>query len=115
MVPIGGEAQYVIDVLNQGTAPITNLKLEITAPDEMAVTRVTGPADNRKDGQKVFTQPLNLPPKGSVRFTVYGTAQKAGSVRFKVDATADQLTSGPVHVEESTTFFQENPAPAPRP
>jgi hypothetical protein len=79
----------------------------------MAVTRVTGPTDNRKEGQKVFTQPFNLPPRGSARFTVYGTAQKAGSVRFKVDATADQLTSGAVHVEESTTFFQENPAPRP--
>lgn len=115
VVPIGGEAQYLITVVNQGSAAMTNIKLEMTAPDEMTVTRVTGPADNRKEGQKVFTQPFNLPPKGEVRFTVYGTAQKAGSVRFKVDATADQLTSGPVHVEESTTFFQENPAPAPRP
>ena len=41
VVPLGGEAQYVIDIVNQGTAPITNIKLEITAPDEMTVTRVT--------------------------------------------------------------------------
>jgi uncharacterized repeat protein (TIGR01451 family) len=116
VVPVGGEERYVIDIVNQGTAAITGIKLEITAPDEMAVTRVTGDAaDHRKEGQKVFTQPFNLGPKKSAQFTVYGTAQKAGSVRFKVDATADQLTSGPVHVEESTTFFLENPAPAPRP
>jgi uncharacterized membrane protein len=116
VVPVGGEEKYVIDVVNQGTAAITNIKLEITAPDEMAVTRVTSDtADNRKDGQKVFTQAFNLAPKRAAQFTVYGIAKKAGSIRFKVDVTADQLTSGPVHVEESTTFFLENPPPTPRP
>jgi uncharacterized repeat protein (TIGR01451 family) len=115
-VPIGGEARYIIDVVNQGTAPLTNVRLEITPPTEMKVTRVTGDAaDNFMEGQRVLTKPFNLPPKTQTRFVVYGTAKAAGNVRFKIDALADQLTSGPVHVEESTTFFQENPPPAPKP
>jgi uncharacterized repeat protein (TIGR01451 family) len=106
-IEVGAESRYMIIVRNQGTADATNVKLDMLAPEQISVTRVTGNANTKKEGQRITTQPFNLPPRGEARFTVYGTALKAGNVRFKVDMTADQLTSGPVHEEESTTIFAE--------
>jgi uncharacterized repeat protein (TIGR01451 family) len=108
-VEVGGETSYVILVRNQGTDPATNVRVEALVPPQLAITRVTGPSDNRREGQRIFFQPLTLPSKGEARYQVYVKALQPGDVRFKVDLTADQLTSGPVHEEESTTLYRDVP------
>jgi uncharacterized repeat protein (TIGR01451 family) len=108
-VAVGGTTSYVILVRNQGTAKVTNIRLEARVPEQMAMTRATGPSDSHKDGQVVRFDPLTLDPKSDGRYTVYVKALKPGDVRFKVELRADQLTAGPVHVEESTTIFKELP------
>jgi len=77
--------------------------------------RARGPSDNKlggkspDGGQIVLFDPLpTLAPGARAEYEVYVKALKAGEVRFKVEWTADQLTSGPVRGEESTTIFPEN-------
>lgn len=109
-VEVGAETRYVILVRNQGTKPVGNVVIDVQVPTQFAIARVTGPADHRKDGQRVTFQPLTLAPLQDARFAIYVKALVPGDTRFKVDLTADVLTSGPVHEEESTTIYQDMPS-----
>src|SRR5207248_8965077 len=109
-VEVGGETSYVILVRNQGSVPATRVVIDARVPDAMAVARVAGPADHRKDGQRVVFEPVTLEAQNTARFVGYVKAVRPADVRFKVDLTADQLTSGPVHEEESTTIYLDIPS-----
>jgi uncharacterized repeat protein (TIGR01451 family) len=105
-VEVGGQTSYVITVRNQGSRPATNVIIEATVPKELEAIRVTGPADNRKEGRVIRFSPFDLPPGAESRFEVFVQAEAAGDVRFKIDVRADQLTQGlPLHEEESTTIY----------
>jgi uncharacterized repeat protein (TIGR01451 family) len=109
-VEVGGQTSYKITVRNPGSNPVTRMQIVATVPEEMIVTRASGTADNHKDGQKIIYDPLTVPAGGEARFRVDVKAQRPGDVRFKVELTADQLTSGPVQQEESTTIFAMLPS-----
>jgi uncharacterized repeat protein (TIGR01451 family) len=112
-IEVGAETSYVTVVRNQGSAPATNVRIEARVPDQLAVIRVTGPADHRKDGPLIAFQPLTLQPQTEARYVIHVKALRAGDLRFKVELKADQLTSGPVHEEESTTVYSDMPGSAP--
>lgn len=114
-VELGGDTSYVILVRNQGSVPATRVVISAQVPDQFTVTRVTGPADHRKDIQRVVFEPVTLEAQNTARFVIYVKARRPGDVRFKVDLTADQLTSGPVHEEESTTVYVDFPPERLRP
>jgi uncharacterized repeat protein (TIGR01451 family) len=102
---VGSQMSYDIVVRNPGSNPVTRVQIVATVPEQMMVTRAAGASDNRKDGQKITYEPLNLPAGGEARFRIDIKAERPGDVRFKVELTADQLTAGPVQQEESTTIF----------
>jgi uncharacterized repeat protein (TIGR01451 family) len=112
-VEVGADTSYVILVRNQGTADARDVRIVAQVPEQMDITRVTGPSDHRKEGQTIRFEPLNLPPQGQARYLVYVKAKAPGDVRFKVDMTAEPLKSGPVHEEESTTIYSDVPATQP--
>lgn len=109
-VEVGAATSYVILVRNQGTQAATNVRIEALVPNEMAVTRVTGPSDHRKQEQRVTFNPVTLQPRAEARYLIYVKPLQAGQVRFKAILTADQLTSGPVTEEESTNIYMDFPA-----
>jgi uncharacterized repeat protein (TIGR01451 family) len=108
-VEVGGETSYVILVRNQGTIPATGVRIDVQVPEQMAVVRVTGPADHRKEGQRIEFLPLTIQPQNTARYTVYVKALRPGDVRCKVELRADQLTRGAVYEEESTTIYADLP------
>lgn len=114
-VGVGDETSYIAMVRNQGSTPAANVIVEANVPEQLEVTRVTGPADHRKEGQLVAFQPLTLPPRGEARYVIFVRALRAGDVRFKVDLKADPLSAGPVREEESTTIYADIPARQPAP
>jgi uncharacterized repeat protein (TIGR01451 family) len=103
-IEVGGTTSYTITVLNQGTSPVTGVRMVAIVPAEMSVTDVAGAAGARRDGQKVLYQPLNLQAGDSARYRVDVRAERAGQVRFRVELTADQLQAGPVQQEEGTVI-----------
>jgi uncharacterized repeat protein (TIGR01451 family) len=116
-IPVGGETSYVIVVQNQGFVPVTNVVLKAVVPPEMALVRATGPVDNKaggqnKDGQVLLYEALSsLEPGAKRQYEVFVKALRAGDIRFKIEMTADQLkTGGPVHQEESTRVYRDEPA-----
>jgi uncharacterized repeat protein (TIGR01451 family) len=110
-VEVGGITSYTITVQNQGTSPVTGVRIAATVPAQMAVTDVTGAANARREGQKVFYEPLNLQAGDSARYRVDARAERPGDVRLRVELTADQLQAGPVLQEESTTIYSALPSP----
>lgn len=109
-VEVGTDTSYVITVVNQGSKPATNLTIVAEIPAQQAVVRASGFSGNRKEGSKLIFEPATLQPKAVARYTIQVKALQPGDIRFKVDVSADQLTSGPVHEEESTTLYNDLPA-----
>jgi uncharacterized repeat protein (TIGR01451 family) len=109
-VEVNGTTRYLITVRNQGMVPVTRVQVAATVPDEMAVVRAAGPAEHNVAGQRVLYEPLTLPPGGEARYEITVKALKPGDVRFRAELTADQLPAGPVHEEESTFIYVDQPA-----
>jgi uncharacterized repeat protein (TIGR01451 family) len=116
-VEVGGKTSYRITLTNQGTAPLTNIRIEARVPPEMATYRATGPTNPPKDlpppmadGQLVVFAPLKELKAGErLTYEVFVTAAKPGDARFRVTLTADELQAGgPVFEEESTQVFRDD-------
>jgi uncharacterized repeat protein (TIGR01451 family) len=103
-IEVGADTAYEIIVRNQGTLPVTNIRLTATVPAELAIVRVQGPVDHKKDEQKIIFEPLKLPANTETIFRIFVRAVKPGDVRFRVEMTADQLPAGAVREEESTNI-----------
>jgi uncharacterized repeat protein (TIGR01451 family) len=119
-VEVDSETSYIITIQNQGMVPATNIEIKALIPNEMALVRARGPADNRlgertKEGQILLFDPLKtLAVDATARYEIFARAQRPGDIRLKVEVTADQLKAGgPVHEEESTTIYSDI-APVPR-
>lgn len=119
-IEVGAQTQYEIKVKNQGTIPATDVKIVATAPEQMAVIRASGPADNRKEGTQIIYNSITLQPGEEKIYTIHVQALRVGVVLFKVDLFARELTAGPVREEESTNIYSDQPGarlqpPQPRP
>lgn len=102
---VGKEVTYEVRVLNQGTCPLTNVKLAAALSDGLAVTGVTGPTKHSAAGQAVTFEPLaRLAVKADVVIRIKAKGTTAGDLRCKVQLSCDQLKL-PVAKEESTVFF----------
>jgi uncharacterized repeat protein (TIGR01451 family) len=109
-VEVGAATVYVINVHNQGTSPVTDVRIVATVPAELEVTQATGATAHRQQGQKVSFEPLTLPAGGDARYRIEVKALRAGDLRFRVELTAEQLKAGPVQQEESTTVYTALPS-----
>jgi uncharacterized repeat protein (TIGR01451 family) len=103
---VGKEVTYEIRVLNQGTCPLTNVRLAAALSDGLTVTTVTSPTKHTAAGQLVnFDAIPRLAVKADVVIRVKAKGMTAGDLRCKVQLSCDQLRQ-PVFKEESTVFFQ---------
>lgn len=105
-IEVGGDTEYQIIIRNQGSVPATNIRIAATIPPQVAVSRVQGPTDHKKDDKSVTFEPLNLPPRKDTIYRIFARGIKAGDARFRVELTSDQLKSGPLLEEESTNVFE---------
>jgi uncharacterized repeat protein (TIGR01451 family) len=106
-IEVGGAETYEIRVVNQGTAPSTNLQIVATVPAGMAVTGASGPMPYRVQGQQVIFEPMaKLAAHADIVYRVKVLAQKAGDLRFQAQMTAGELRS-PVIEQESTRVYSD--------
>ena len=102
---VGKEVSYEIRITNQGTRPLTNLKLAAVMSEGLTVTGVTGPAKHALSGQTVGFEPIaRLAVKADVVIRLKAKGTTAGDLRCKVQLSCDQLKQ-PVFKEESTVFY----------
>ncbi len=113
-IAVGGRTSYPIQVVNQGTAPVKNLRVQVTVPPQLLATRAVGasappeklPAATAEGVTFQFAPLPTLAPGTKAEYEVFVQARTPGDVRFKVEITADELKAGgPVREEESTRIL----------
>jgi uncharacterized repeat protein (TIGR01451 family) len=103
---VGKEVTYEIRVLNQGTRPLTNVRIGASLTDGLAVSSVTGPTRHTVTGQTVAFEAIpRMAVKADVVIRIRAKGTTAGDLRCKVQLSCDELKQ-PVCKEESTMFFQ---------
>jgi len=102
---VGEETTYVIQVTNQGTAPDTNVKIDVVVPPALEIVSAAGATEGTISGQNVrFTPYQSLAAKEIIEFRVVARAVSEGDARFRVEMTSDLLKT-PVPEEEATQVY----------
>lgn len=108
-VQVGGTTTYTLTVRNQGTQPLTNVKLggKLINADKMQYVSTTGPAGaGQVNGADVtFPAVATLAPGQVVTYTVVVKATGDGQVSFEAQTSSDQITV-PLIKRETTNFFK---------
>ncbi|MER3415937.1 MAG: hypothetical protein C4297_06965 [Gemmataceae bacterium] len=105
-VQLGEETRYDLVLRNRGQQPATDVRLIVSVPPELAIVRVQGPVDHRKEGQTIAYDPFTLPGGTETVFRISVKAIKPGKVRVRAQLSSDALPSGPVRQEEATTILE---------
>ena len=106
-IEIGGDTNYRVRVVNQGTKAATNIRLQIDFPTGLAPTSVNGSVRHAIRGQQVLFEPINsMNPGDELNFMVSGRGQSVGDHRVVVSMQTDGRTS-PVSKQESTRVYSD--------
>jgi uncharacterized repeat protein (TIGR01451 family) len=106
-IEIGSETRYRVQVVNQGTKPATNVRLQIDFPTGLKPTTVDGPLANNIRGQQILFSPItSLKPGERIQFVVNGSGQAAGDHRVVLKMQTDGRTTA-VAKEESTRVYSD--------
>ncbi len=107
-VELGGETEYEIRVVNQGTKTATNIRVAALVPREMRAISADGPTRHQLEAGRVFFEPLpRLAPKADTTYRIKVRGEEAGDQRFRVQLQSDEMDS-PVTKEESTRVYADS-------
>jgi uncharacterized repeat protein (TIGR01451 family) len=110
-LPVGGESDYVIRVMNRGTGAAKNLQLTAVVPEQLQVVSKEGPTEAVQEKQTFTFAPLAVLAAGQEKtYKIHVKAIRAGEVKLIVELKTDDLTT-PLHEEEATTIFGELGSP----
>jgi uncharacterized membrane protein len=101
-IEVGAETTYEIHVVNQGSAPSTQVRVAITVPDGLEIVDAQGPTQHYVERSQVMFDALpELAPKADTTFRIRVTGVRDGDQRVLVQLVSDELDT-PVTKEEST-------------
>lgn len=104
-VLVEGEVVYHIRVLNQGTLPLTNLRIRAVMEEAQSFLSASGVNAIRAEGAQLASETLPaLAPGAEVSWQVRVRAVKAADVRFQVELLAEPF-SRPVAETEATMQY----------
>jgi uncharacterized repeat protein (TIGR01451 family) len=111
-VEVGAETTYEIHVVNQGTAPCTNVSVLCDPPDGMVVLGAEAVVTHKMQGKRIVFEPLpKLAAKADVLYKVKVRATKAGDWRFRAWLSSDHMPKA-VYEDESTQVYSDDDEPA---
>jgi len=104
-VLVGKEVVYTIRVLNQGSEPLSNIRIAGVLEDSQAYLSSSGMTAMAVADARITAEPLpRLNPKEEATWRVVIKALKAADVRFAVELRVDQF-SRPVMETEATLQY----------
>jgi len=104
-IEVGGQVQYVIRVVNQGTAPGTHVRIRCTLPDSQEFLAGSGATDVKFENGILTLAPLpSLEPKATAEWRISVKAVREDDARFQTELTSDQFES-PIRENESTRQY----------
>lgn len=106
---VGNQTTFAVLIRSQGSAALTNIRLRAIVPKGLKLDRATPPMfvkrENVKDGELIeFAVLPKIDVGEQARYEITVAAGQAGYTRFHIDVNCDQLTAGPVVVQEGTTI-----------
>lgn len=106
-VEVGNNTVYTLQVTNQGSAPLTNVRLVCTMEEgKMEYVSSTGPTQARVQGTNITFAPIaTLAPGQSATFAITVRATAPGQVAFRAEATSNEITR-PLIKSETTNFYR---------
>jgi len=105
-VQLGQNVTYTLFVTNQGSAPLTNVRLTCTMEDAHQYVSQTGPTQGTVNGLTITFAPIaTLAPKERRQFTIVLRAVKEGQVQFRAETSSNEITRPLVKVE-TTNFYK---------
>lgn len=106
-VQVGSNVTYTLEVTNQGSLTLTNVKLVCTMDGStMQYVSSTGPTNGTAAGTVLTFAPIpSLAPGAKQTYKVVVKAIKAGQVSFKSESSSDQITV-PLRKDETTNFYE---------
>lgn len=108
-VEVGGELTYEVRVVNQGSCPCTNIRINCDVPEGLTPIEAYGPVAHQITGTQVTFEPLGrLATKADAVYRIKVRGTQPGDYRFKVQMTCEQLRL-PVNKEESSRVYGNNP------
>lgn len=104
-VQVGDNVTYEIRVVNQGSAPLANIKLSCEVPEQQEFVSGEGATQVSASGRSIAmsTLPL-LEPRNTVSWRVVVKAIAPGDVRFKTDLRSDEFAV-PIQEFEATQQY----------
>ena len=109
-VEVGAETTYEVRVVNQGTAPCTNVTVICDVPAGLDLLGAEGPVTKRTQGKRVTFEPLpKLAAKADVIYKVKVRATRAGDWRFRAWLSSDHLPQA-IYEDESTQVYSDDEA-----
>lgn len=104
-VVVGENVTYEIKVLNQGSAPLTRVRLSCAIPEQQEFVSAEGPTHAHVIGRSVTMDPVpSLDGKASVTWRVVVKAIAPGDVRLKASLVSDEFTT-PIEEIEATQQY----------
>lgn len=109
-VDVGESTVYVIEMRNEGTAPVTNTRLEHVISGIMEFADARGPMAFRREQGKVVFEPCPiLQPGEKLTYRVTVKAMKTGAAIGRSLVTYDQFEK-PLCFDEVTSVSKSSPA-----
>ncbi len=104
-IEVGKEVTYEIKVINQGSAPGTNIRIHCNLPASQEFVSATGTSPTTREEQRLIMETLPLlAPKATASWRVIVKALKEDDARFRVELSSDQFEK-PINEEEPTQQY----------
>lgn len=105
-VEVGGEVVYLIDVTNQGSAPLHGLRLTAAVPATQEFLSGAGASEVTASEGLLTTAPLpELAPQAVASWRVVMRAAAPGDTRFRIEVKVEDFPRGAIEEVESTQQF----------
>jgi uncharacterized repeat protein (TIGR01451 family) len=106
-IEVGGETNYEVHVVNQGSKAASNVQLAVILPPELQPLGAEGPTRHAVDGNRIIFEGLaKLAPKADANYRIRVRGIRPGDLRTKFQLVTDEMKT-PVTKEESTRVFAD--------
>ncbi|TWU29875.1 DUF11 domain-containing protein [Bythopirellula polymerisocia] len=107
-IEVGGEANYEIRVMNQGSKAAANVQVIAIMPAGLRAISGNGNTQTSVQGDRVVFAPIpSLGPKAEATFRITAQGVQAGDQRLRVQVTTDEIRD-PITKEESTRVYSDH-------
>jgi uncharacterized repeat protein (TIGR01451 family) len=106
-IEVGGETNYKIHVVNQGSKAATQVQIVILIPTDMKAIAASGPTQHAMEADRVVFAPLRrLASKADTTYQIKVQGLSPGDHRLRVQLLTDEIRR-PVTKEESTQVYAD--------